>query len=142
MAQDPGRLEMLSDTGKTVADPTEDVRGRKVFDADGEEIGTVDDLFVDETDQVRFLRVGAGGFLGIGEQHFLVPVEAITATEAERVRVDRGRTALREVPTYDPDLTDDVGSYYGDVYGWWGVTPYWGMGAYPGPAYPRGPQVQ
>src|SRR5919107_5088323 len=52
-----------------------------VYDRDGEKLGTVKDLYLDEEDgEVRFLDVGAGGFLGIGEKHFMVPMEAVTDT--------------------------------------------------------------
>ena len=52
-----------------------------VYDRDGEKIGTMKDLYVDtEEGDVRFLDVGAGGFLGLGEKHFMVPMEAVTDT--------------------------------------------------------------
>jgi sporulation protein YlmC with PRC-barrel domain len=71
-------LVNLGDTGLTVADPNADVRGRAVVDHNGEEIGKVDDLLIDDRERrVRFLRVGHGGFLGIGASHFLVPVDAV-----------------------------------------------------------------
>ncbi len=128
-------LVKLGDTGLTVADPAADVRGRKVLDRHGDEIGTVDDLLIDDGEsKVRFLRVGAGGFLGIGEQHYLIPVDAVTKIDADQDHIDRERAGLRSVPTYDPELTYDV-DYYGNVYGWWGYGPYWG----PGYAYPRYP---
>jgi sporulation protein YlmC with PRC-barrel domain len=129
-----GNLIKLGDTGRTVADPEADVRSRKVVDSNGEDIGSVDDLLIDEEAKVRFLRVGAGGFLGIGEQHFLVPVDAVEKIEPDRVHIDRDRARLNKVPIYDP-LTDDL-AYYENVYGWWGVAPYWGPG-YVYPPYPR-----
>ncbi len=128
-------LVKLGDTDLTVADSAPDVRGRKVIDRHGDEIGMVDDLLIDDREsKVRFLRVGAGGFLGIGEQHFLIPVDAVTKIDADHVHIDRERAGLRGVPTYDPELTYDV-DYYGNVYGWWGYGPYWG----PGYTYPRYP---
>ncbi len=128
-------LVKLGDTDLTVADPAEDVRGRAVVDRNGDEVGTVDDLLVDDREnKVRMLRVGAGGFLGIGEQHVLIPVEAVTRIDPDHVHIDRERAGLRDAPGYDPDLAYDEG-YYGDVYGWWGYGPYWAPG-YRYPAYP------
>src|SRR5215204_5215482 len=50
-----------------------------LYDRDGEKIGTVKDLYLDtEEGDVRFLDVGVGGFLGFGEKHFMVPMEAVT----------------------------------------------------------------
>src|ERR671917_1157274 len=70
-----------------------------VYDRDGEKIGTVKDLYIDTEDEdVRFLEVGAGGFLGIGEKHFLVPVEAVTEVAEEWVAIEPGRTEKVEGP--------------------------------------------
>jgi sporulation protein YlmC with PRC-barrel domain len=133
-----GKLFRLSDTSQTIADPVADVRGRKVVDSDGDDIGKIEDLLVDDQEnKVRFLRVGEGGFLGIGEQHFLVPVDAIVSIDSERVQISRSRDRMTDVPTYDPDLTDEA-AYYGDLYTWWGYAPYWGPG-YAYPAYPYYP---
>lgn len=133
-----GRLIRLSDTDQTIADPAEDVRGRKVNDSTGEEIGEVDDLLIDDEEgRVRFLRIGAGGFLGIGREHFLVPVDAITSVDPDGVTVSRARARLHDVPVYDPDLTYDA-TYYADLYGWWGYGPYWA----PGYTYPRYPHYR
>ena len=132
-----GALVSLTDAELTVADPAEDVRGRTVIDRHGEEIGEVDDLLLDDREhRVRFLRVGEGGFLGIGEKHFLVPVDAITRIDAAHVHIDRERERLRGAPGYNPELASEP-NYYGDVYGWWGYGPFWAPGyAYPGyPGY-------
>lgn len=132
---DTGNLYDLSDTDQTVADPASDVRGRTVVDAAGEEIGRVEDLLVDDREnKVRFLRVGTGGLLGFGKQHFLVPVDAIASVYPARVHVDRDRARLTDVPPYDPELVQDA-TYYADLYGWWGYGPHWA----PGYIYPRYP---
>lgn len=130
-----GRLIRLSDTNLTVADPAADVRGRQALDSDGHEIGKVDDLLIDEEEKkVRFLRIGSGGFLGIGKEHFLVPVEAVASVEPNAVSISRQRAGLSEAPEYDPSLAYDD-TYYSDVYGWWGYGPY----SSPGSVYPPYP---
>ena len=121
-----GTLHELGDTDQTIADPDADVRGRAVVDRDGQEVGRVDDLLIDdEARRVRFLRVAEGGFLGFGAAHYLVPVEAVVAVHPDRVRIDQQRSGMGDVPVYDPELAT-VPAYYGNVYGWWGVPPYWG----------------
>ena len=133
----PGRLVWLGETYRTVADPEADVRGRTAIDSNGDQIGRVEDLLVDdEEDRVRFLRIGSGGFLGLGREHFLVPVDAVTAVGRDVVIISRDRTRLEDVPGYDPDLADDRG-YYDRIYGWWGYPPYWAPG-YAYPPYPYG----
>lgn len=139
MADRPARaLITLSDTGRTVADPAQDVRGRTVRDASGEELGTVEDLLVDaEADQVRMLRITHGGLLGIGAETIVLPVEAVSRLTGDEVVVDQSRDRITSAPAYDPDLADQM-SYYGDLYGYYGYTPYWAPGA-PGAWFlPRG----
>ena len=134
---DKAAIMKMSDAHLTVADPAEDVRGRTMLDRAGDEIGEVDDLLIDEQEaKVRFLQVASGGFLGIGEQHFLVPVDAITSIDADHVQIDKTREHVAGAPKYQPDLVDDA--YYGGIYGYYGYGPYWGPGyVYPGyPYYP------
>jgi sporulation protein YlmC with PRC-barrel domain len=141
MAEDTGQgiatLRQLSDTDQTVADPADDVRGRTVLDRNGEDVGRVDDLLVDDREKrVRFLRVGEGGFLGIGQEHYLGPVDAVVSVDEHAVRIDRERGAMGDVPRYDPKLAARPGyEYYGGIYGWWDVAPFWGAG-YRYPGYP------
>jgi PRC-barrel domain len=53
----------------------------------------VSDLYIDRHErEVRFLEVGAGGFLRMGEKHFLVPVEAVVEVADDRVTIEPGRT--------------------------------------------------
>ena len=85
-------LVNLDDTDLTIADPSEDICGYKVSARDGDDIGKVEGLMIDGNDRkVRFLEVGAGGFLGIGERKFLIPVDAISRVEDDQVYVDRDR---------------------------------------------------
>ena len=127
----------LRDSGLGFADPKEDIRGRKVLDKNGETIGEVDALFVDEQEnKVRFLRVASGGFLGIGREHSLIPVDAITRIDDKHVHLDQTRDKVAGAPAYDPDLTAERhDDYWGGVYGYYGYGPYWG----PGYMYPRYP---
>jgi len=135
-----GTLYQLSETYLTVADPDADVRGRTVVDRHGDEVGKVEDLLVDEREnKVRFLRVGEGGFLGLGKTHYLVPVDVVVAVDRDRVRIDRERAEMGDVPVYDPELTEGP-DQYDAVYGWWGTAPYWSTG-YRYPGFPAGPFV-
>jgi hypothetical protein len=66
-------LVRLGDSDFVPANPEDDVRGKDVYDAQGQHIGSVENLYIDRKDREgRFLEVGAGGFLGIGAKLFLV----------------------------------------------------------------------
>lgn len=118
-------LTMLSDTGRTIADPSQDVRGLTVRDVSGESLGTVDDLLVDaDVDRVRMLRIKHGGLLGFGAEVSLLPIEAVTRLGEDEVVVDQTRDRVASAPIYDPDLGDQSG-YYNNLYGYYGYAPYW-----------------
>ena len=132
---DTGKLVKLSSTDETVSMTDEDVRGRSVKDKDGERIGTVHDLLVDqEQNKVRFLLVESGGFLGIGETKSFIPVDAVTRVTEDEVFIDQAKDAVAAAPGYDPKLVDDR-SFHESVYGHYGYTPFWAPG-YSYPAYP------
>lgn len=118
-------LVRLEDSGLRVANPAADMRGRVVVDREGDEIGDVKSLIVDEQDtQVRFLEVKSGGLLGLGGALHLVPVDAVTRVEENAVHVDLVRDHVRGAPVYEPRL-DDAEGYYSDVYDYYGYRPYW-----------------
>src|SRR5215213_8310913 len=81
------------------------------------------DLYVDPEDEdVRFLAVGAGGFLGLGEKHFMVPMEAVTDTIGGGVTIEQSRQKVEGSPVLDTkgvpedDYQREVYDYYGYRY--------------------------
>lgn len=127
----PQPLVHLGDSDLTLADPDDDVRGRRVHDVAREDLGVVDDLLVDpEHQRVRMLVISTGGLLGIGAERSYLPVEAVTDITDEVVRIGQDRHHVAAAPVYDPDLTDgpplvDRLGYYGSVYGYYGYMPFW-----------------
>lgn len=125
-------LRGLDKEGLTVADIAADVRGYRVLDNAGCDIGDVDDLIVEDGKHiVRFLRVAAGGFLGLGETKFLIPVDAITSIDDSTVRVDRTKDHVASAPRYDPDLINKP-YHLTEVYDHYGLSPFWDTNYLPG----------
>jgi sporulation protein YlmC with PRC-barrel domain len=91
-----------------------------VYDRDGEKIGTVKDLYIDTEDEdVRFLEVGAGGFMGLGEKHFMVPMEAVTDMSGGGVRIGQSRQKVEGSPELDTKgVPEDA--YQQEVYDYYG----------------------
>ena len=86
-------LVRLGDSDFLLQNPEDDVRGKDVYDVEGQRIGSVGDLYIDRQErEVRFLEVGTGGFLGIGEKRFLVPVEEVVEVAEDRVTIEPDRT--------------------------------------------------
>lgn len=130
----PAVLVHLSDTDLMPASEDEDIRGTHVVDRNGEDIGKVDDLVIDPDERrVRFLQVGSGGFLGLGEQKILIPVDAVDSID-DTVHIQKDRAHVAGAPRYDPKLVQEP-AFYDDVYGHYGYLPYWSQG-YIYPPYP------
>jgi sporulation protein YlmC with PRC-barrel domain len=124
MTNDATPLVRLDESGLTLAQPGDDVRGRPVVDRTGQEIGTVDGLIIDEYERrVRLLQIGSGGFLGIGKRKVLVPVEAVSSVD-DVVRIDKQREHVAAGPAYQPDLVPEH-SIVDELYTYYGVIPYW-----------------
>jgi len=123
-------LHTLKEADQTIADPNYDIRGRDVIAKDGEKIGKVDALLVDENEgKVRFMRVEAGGFLGIGAKKWLVPIDAITRVDSDHVYVDQTKQRFTSAPVYDPTVVSkNDNDYWGGLYNYWGYGPYWAPG--------------
>jgi len=134
-------LEKLNDTDLTLANTDQDIRNRKVIDRNNEEIGHVSGLFIDHAERkVRMLEVRAGGFLGLGDRHFLLPVDAITSVSEDDVHVNETRDRIAHSPAYDPTLiVKPPREYWEPYYGYYGFSPYWGSG-YLYPHFPMSPK--
>jgi sporulation protein YlmC with PRC-barrel domain len=134
-------LEKLNETGLSLADPSQDIRHRKVIDRHGNEIGHISDLFIDPGERkVRMLEIRAGGFLGFGERCVLLPVDAITSVAEHDVHVNETRERLALSPAYDPTLiVEPTQAAWEPFYGYYGISPYWGAG-YMYPEFLRSPE--
>ena len=121
-------LHILGDRGQTVDGSANDVRGRQVKDKNGDGIGKVTDLLVDDREnRVRFLLVAHGGFLGFGDTKSLIPVDAVTKITEFDVHVDQSREQVQAAPGYTPDLVDDH-RHHNSIYSHYGYLPYWDEG--------------
>ena len=115
-------LAKLSDADLPLLEENwQDVRGLDVYDVTDEQIGRVEDLYIDrEARQPRFLVVSAGGLLGVGKKHFLVPVQEVKRDlEGERLTVEHPKEKVTQSPEFNPDeglkadLQRAVYAYYG-----------------------------
>ncbi len=97
-----GMLVRLSATDERVAIGDDDIRGRHVKDKNGNDIGRVDDLLIDDSERkVRFIEVASGGFLGIGQDKAFLPVDAITSITEDEVHINQDREFVAGAPVYD-----------------------------------------
>jgi len=111
----------FSDSVVRVEERWHDVRDLDVYDINGEQIGTVESLYVERESGVpRFVVVSAGGLLGLGKEYRLIPVEDVSRdVGAERVTVTQNRDKVMGSPDFEPDevpkpdVQRAVRAYYG-----------------------------
>ena len=106
----------------------------KVYDNQGERIGKVDDLFVDESDREEYIGVKMGFF---GMKSTLSPTDIVRVNEAESsIEVSDTKDHVKGAPSFDddeditPDYEDRIRSHFGleSV----GTSSRGGYGAYSG----------
>ena len=92
--------------------------GYEVYDPNGEKIGKVDDLFINESDQPEYVGVKMG-FLGL-EGTSLIPWELTRVNEeGHRIEVSVDKAQVKEGPSFDddrditPEYEERVYSHYG-----------------------------
>ena len=75
--------------------------GYKVYDRDGDRIGKVDDLFLDEGDNLEYLGVKMGFF---GLSSTLIPVDVLRVDEGQQaLYVEAEKEHVKDGPRFDDD---------------------------------------
>src|SRR3712207_831390 len=107
-------MEQRSDRFTAIEDQ---YAGYEVYDRNGEKIGKVDDLFVDENDQPEYIGVKMG-FLGT--RSTLIPWEVARVDENDRrIEVSVDKATAKDGPSFNddeditPDYEEQVYSHYG-----------------------------
>jgi sporulation protein YlmC with PRC-barrel domain len=95
-------LVRLGDFEGDLEEPWQDVKGLKVFDKNGDEAGTVEDLYVYADAEAAHLLKVAGD-----EGSFLIPVDAVTNANEEGVHVEQDRDVILGSPEFDSDDVPD-----------------------------------
>jgi sporulation protein YlmC with PRC-barrel domain len=76
-------------------------RGMKMVDADGDKIGTIEDILLDrQTGEPAWAAVKTGLF---GLKHTLVPIRDAEVTGENEVRVPLQKEQVKDAPRIDPD---------------------------------------
>lgn len=86
------------------------IRGKDIYNRQGEEIGTVSDLIVDvRTGKAQFAIVSFGGFLGIGSDSVAVPLKAMSWERGnERFVLPTTPERLKSAPDFDSENWDQL----------------------------------
>jgi sporulation protein YlmC with PRC-barrel domain len=92
-----------------------EINGTKIRNAQGEDLGKVDDLLIDpESGAIEYAVVSFGGFLGMGNKLFAVPFDRLEAPQVPEgsklahftFNVDKSK--LENAPNFDKDEWPDI----------------------------------
>ena len=100
------------------------VEGTKVYNPQGEKLGSVDDLMIDKlSGQIRYAVLEFGGFLGMGTDRYPLPWNMLKYdTEKEGYVVPLDKAKLEQAPRYSEDEVPDYTADYGRrVYNYYGM---------------------
>ncbi len=79
------------------------INGTKVKNLADENIGEIEDLMINpENGRVEYAVLSFGGFLGIGDKYFAIPVEALKfSTKDKKITLDIDKETLKNAPGFD-----------------------------------------
>ena len=84
------------------------VEGTNVYDANGEKMGSIERVMIDKrSGQVAYAVISFGGFLGIGNDHYPIPWDALKYdTSLGGYRTIITEQQLKSAPKYQGDSWD------------------------------------
>jgi sporulation protein YlmC with PRC-barrel domain len=105
------------------------LKGDKVRNSAGEDLGVVDELMIDlGSGRIAYAVVSFGGVLRMGNKLFAVPWNAMQVDEDEKCLIlNVDKRTLETAPGFDKDNWPDMAdvSWGSSVYRHYGTTPYW-----------------
>jgi ribosomal 30S subunit maturation factor RimM len=103
MAQGEGsNIVKLDDFEGELDEHWQDARGRKVIDKNGEEVGTVEGLYIWEGPSTVHLITVSGE-----ERSFLIPVHTVTNVDEDAVALEVGKDKVTDSPEFEFDDVPD-----------------------------------
>lgn len=105
MTQENGggaNLVRLEDFEGELDEPWQDAKGLKVFDKNGDEVGTVQDVYVyEEAQAVHLLKIEVEG------RNLLIPIDGVTTVSEDGVEVEQNKGTILESPEHDLEEVPD-----------------------------------
>jgi sporulation protein YlmC with PRC-barrel domain len=104
-------------TGTVVGSPTAvdaaKLAGRNIVNTNGDTVGEIDNVIIDQSGKVRYVIVGVGGFLGIGKRDVAMAWDDLTISEnGEKVTTTATKDQLAALPEYKSPESVKPGSVY------------------------------
>lgn len=105
------------------------VEGTNVYNTQGDKLGSVDRLMIDkQKGRIAYAIMSFGGFLGLGEEYHPLPWDTLTYdNDKEGYVVNLSKDQLNDAPRLKREDTERLhdDAYARNVYGYYGIRPYW-----------------
>jgi hypothetical protein len=103
MAEEGENLVKLDDFGGEIDEHWQEAEGGSVLDKNGDEVGTVEELYVwEDASTVHLIKVTSD------DGSFLIPVHAVTNVDEDGVKLETAREKVTGSPEYDStEVPDD-----------------------------------
>lgn len=89
--------------------PSDDIIGSEVYDKQGQELGSVRNLLIDDDGRVKAAVISLGGVFGLGDRRVQVPWNALELKpkpdDRDELMVTASRETLQNAPQYDESRT-------------------------------------
>lgn len=103
--------------------------GTSVINKAGDDLGDIKDIMIDPSSgSIAYVVVSFGGFLGIGDKYFAIPMEAFQIDrDREEFVLDVDKEKMKNAPGFDKDNWPSTADrqFLTDVHSHYGYKPYW-----------------
>ena len=103
--------------------------GDAVRNTAGEDLGEIEEVMIDlDHNRIAYAVVSFGGFLGMGDKLFAVPMESLALDAPNHQFIlDVDRETLENAPGFDKDDWPDTAdrAWGANIYAHYGQEPYW-----------------
>lgn len=133
----PGKQAQKSQLQNQSLVLVENLNGAEVLNPQGENIGEFENVLVDvRTGQVAFVTLTSGGILGVGEEKYIVPFNALKNETPQRTdevlgvsqmrfTLNKTKDQLKKVPDGDIEEALSQEDQSRGIFEHYGVAPYW-----------------
>jgi sporulation protein YlmC with PRC-barrel domain len=90
---------------------TKDIIGTRIKNAEGKDLGEIDQLLIDRNGKVSHVIIGVGGLAGVGEKKVVVPwsdLKFAPVTEGKKNAITMDEAKLERAPRYDRSARSDA----------------------------------
>lgn len=103
------------------------IKGCKLINRNGEDLGKIEELMIDlEECRIAYAVLSFGGFLGLGNKLFAIPLQAFSLKAYEHTFVlDISKDVLEKAEGFEKDNWPITHERLEKIYTYYGYKPYW-----------------